>query len=185
MTSTKLSFVICHLPFVIFKIFLSNSWLPAIPYMQLLFLAGLLVPLHTVNLNILKVNGRSDLFLFLEIVKKALVVVVLLLSTKYGIFAILIGQITTSIISYIPNSQFSDRLIGYKINEQLQDICFPFFLAIGISAIIFVLINQFAWPDTVELLFFGSFSVFCYIFIANRMSISGLRIILSILKKES
>ena len=83
-----------------------------------------------VNLNILQVKGRSDLFLYLEIIKKALIIVVMLISTRFGITAILIGQICTSVLAYLPNSYFSAKLIGYTVKEQLRDISPSLFAAL-------------------------------------------------------
>lgn len=105
----------------IFQIILPQKWFPAVPYFQLLCIASLMMPLHSINLNILKVKGRSDLFLYLEIVKKAINGLVLLATFRYGIYAILIGQITTSFINYIPNSYFSSKILNYSIKEQVSD----------------------------------------------------------------
>lgn len=105
----------------IFQIILPQKWFPAVPYFQLLCIASLMTPLHSINLNILKVKGRSDLFLYLEIVKKAINGLVLLAVFRYGIYAILIGQITTSFINYIPNSYFSSKILNYSIKEQVSD----------------------------------------------------------------
>ncbi|KKG83655.1 lipopolysaccharide biosynthesis protein [Methanosarcina mazei] len=105
----------------IFNLILKDDWSPAVPYLQLLCIAGLLYPLHAINLNILKVKGRSDLFLHLEIVKKIIIVVIVLISVRFGIFGILIGEIIGSVLLYIPNSYFSVKLINYSIPEQLHD----------------------------------------------------------------
>lgn len=117
-----------------FTLLLKPKWLPAVPYVQLLCVAGLMYPLHVVNLNILQVKGRSDLFLYLEIVKKVLIACVLLISTRYGMTAILIGQIVTSVAAYIPNSYFSSKLIGYSVKEQLTDVS-PSLLASFIAGV--------------------------------------------------
>ena len=47
------------------------KWVPAVPYLQIICFAGMLQPLHAINLNMLMVKGRSDLFLSLEIIKKS------------------------------------------------------------------------------------------------------------------
>lgn len=105
----------------LFSIMLKDNWLPAVPYLQLLCIAGLLYPLHAINLNILKVKGRSDLFFYLEIIKKLMIVVIILITVHFGIFGILIGQIVSSVLAYIPNSYFSVKLIDYSLSEQLSD----------------------------------------------------------------
>lgn len=133
----------------LFHIFLPEKWYPAVPYFQLLCLVALMMPLHSINLNILKVKGRSDLFLYLEIAKKAVHGVALLITYRYGVTAILVGQIIISFINYIPNSYFSSRLLGYGVAEQVKDFgpvlvaaclsAFCGYLFIGISDINMVL----------------------------------------------
>lgn len=105
----------------VFELLLPDKWLPAVPYFQLLCIASVLLPLHSINLNILKVKGRSDLFLYLEIFKKSINALTLLATYRYGVHAILVGQIVTSIINYIPNSYFSSKLLGYGAREQMKD----------------------------------------------------------------
>lgn len=78
--------------------------------------------LNSINLNILKVKGRSDLFLRLEIIKKLMVTLALVIGVFYGIEGILIGQVITPIIAFIINSYYTDRFIGYSTKEQLIDI---------------------------------------------------------------
>ncbi|MBJ7302780.1 oligosaccharide flippase family protein, partial [Marinobacter salarius] len=105
----------------VFELLLPDKWLPAVPYFQLLCIATIMLPLHSVNLNILKVKGRSDLFLYLEVIKKTINVLTLLATYRYGVYAILAGQIATSVINYLPNSYFSSKLLGYGIGEQIRD----------------------------------------------------------------
>ncbi len=106
----------------LFVLLLPSKWHGAVPYFQLLCIASILLPLHSINLNILKVKGRSDLFLYLEIVKKIMSGLVLYLTYEHGVIAILLGQIATSMLSYLPNSYFSKRLLDYGIIEQLKDV---------------------------------------------------------------
>lgn len=119
----------------LFQIILPSKWSPAAHYLQLMCLASVLYPLHAINLNILKVKGRSDLFLYLEILKKIMISLILFLSIKYGIYGILIGQIISSILAYIPNSYFSKKMIGYTVSEQLNDFLPALFLSSLIAAI--------------------------------------------------
>jgi O-antigen/teichoic acid export membrane protein len=105
----------------VFKLLLPEKWWPSVTYFQLLCVATVMLPLHSINLNILKVKGRSDLFLYLEVLKKSINGLTLLATYRYGVHAILAGQIATSVINYIPNSYCSSKLLGYGIVEQLKD----------------------------------------------------------------
>lgn len=106
----------------LFVSLLNERWLSAVPYLQLLCIAGLMYPFHTINQNLLQVKGRSDLFLYLEIFKKVSVVLVLCLSIRFGVIAILVGRVITSFVNYVPTAYFSNRLVIYPIRVQIRDI---------------------------------------------------------------
>lgn len=111
-------------------VLIGEKWLPAVPYLQLLCLGGMLYPLHAINLNMLKVKGRSDLFLRLEIIKKLLAVPVILAGIFIGIYAMLIGMVIHSFVGYFINSYYSGRMIKYPFNEQLADILPAFLISL-------------------------------------------------------
>lgn len=106
-------------------VLLTDKWLESVPYLQLLCFAGLLYPLHVINLNVLQSLGRSDLFLRLEIIKKILIVINIAVTWRWGISAMIYGMIVTSIIAYYMNSYYNGTLVGYAIGEQVLDL-FPY-----------------------------------------------------------
>ncbi len=118
---------------------IGEKWLPSVEYLQLLCLGAMLFPLHALNLNILNVKGRSDLFLKLEIVKKALAVPVIIIGVFLGIRAMLIGMIILSFTAYFINSYYSGRLINYPVAEQIKDILPSFLLSLVVSCIVYSL----------------------------------------------
>ncbi len=101
---------------------LTEKWAPAIPYLQLLCIVGLLYPVHLINLNVLLAQGRSDLFFRLELIKKVLIVIVLAVTWRWGIGAIIVGQIVLSIVAYYLNSYYSGRIVGYGLRAQVRDL---------------------------------------------------------------
>ncbi|TKC03706.1 lipopolysaccharide biosynthesis protein [Pedobacter frigoris] len=106
----------------LFRFLLTDKWLPAAPYFQILCFAGIMYPLHAYNLNILKVKGRSDLILKLEFIKKAICVVGIVCVIPFGIYGLLYFQLMFNFLGYYINSIYSGKLIDYSIKEQLQDI---------------------------------------------------------------
>ena len=115
------------------------KWTPSIILLQLLCFVMLLYPLHSLNLNILKVKGRSDLFLKLEIIKKILAIPIIFVGIYYGINAMIIGMIIFSFIAYILNSHWSGRLINYSVKEQVLDILPSFILTVFMGTIVFII----------------------------------------------
>ena len=103
-------------------VLLTAKWLPCVPYLQLLCAVGLLYPLHAINLNVLIAQGRSDLFLRLEILKKMIVIVAIAITYRWGIAALIYGQIGTSFLAYYMNAYYTRKLIGYSLIEQVRDL---------------------------------------------------------------
>lgn len=103
-------------------VLLTEKWLPCVPYLQLLCVVGLLLPLHVINLNVLMAKGRSDLFLRLEVLKKVLVVIAIAVTYRWGIQAMIYGQIGVSILAYYLNSYYTGRFISYPLREQIFDL---------------------------------------------------------------
>lgn len=113
------------------------KWLPSAIYLQLLCFVGMLYPLHAINLNMLNVQGRSDLFLRLEILKKILAVPIIFLAIFMGIKAMIIGMFVLSLIAFYLNSYWSGKLIGYSSIQQVKDILPSFFLAFIVNVTVF------------------------------------------------
>lgn len=108
-------------------ILIGEKWLPAVSFLQIICFSGMLYPLHAINLNILQVKGRSDLFLKLEIIKKIIAVIPIVLGIFFGIKFMLWGSVCTSFIAFFLNSYYSADLIGYPTLRQIRDVL-PTFL---------------------------------------------------------
>lgn len=118
-----------------------EQWLPSVVYLQMLCFVGMFYPLHALNLNMLKVQGRSDLFLRLEIIKKILAIPVIIIGIIYGIKIMILGMLINTIIAYYLNSFWSGKLIGYSSFEQVKDILPSFLLAFTVAAIVYIIGN--------------------------------------------
>lgn len=116
-------------------ILIGDKWLPAVPFLQILCLSGMLYPLHAINLNILQVKGRSDLFLKLEIIKKTIGVIPIIIGIFYGIEYMLWGGVITSIIAYFLNSYYSANLISYSSKEQIKDILPTLVVSLAVATV--------------------------------------------------
>ena len=118
---------------------IGEKWHEAATYLPLICFVGAFYPLHAINLNMLQVQGRSDLFLGLEIIKKIIGLAPLFIGAFIGIFPMLYASIITSAISYFLNSYFPGKLLGYTSWMQLKDISMSFVVTISMAAIVFFL----------------------------------------------
>jgi teichuronic acid exporter len=115
-------------------ILIGEKWLPAVYFLQIICFSGMLYPLHAINLNILQVKGRSDLFLKLEIIKKIIAVGPIVVGVVYGIEYMLWGGVLTSFIAYFLNSYYSANLMNYPTSEQIKDILPTFLTSFLVAA---------------------------------------------------
>ena len=79
---------------------IGEKWLPAVYFLQIICFSGMLYPLHAINLNILQVKGRSDLFLKLEIIKKIIATIPIVIGIFWGIELMLWGSVCSSFIAF-------------------------------------------------------------------------------------
>ena len=112
---------------------ISDKWLPAVYFLQIVCFSNMLYQLHAINLNILKVKGRSDVFLKLEVIKKVLAIFPILVGVYLGIEMMLWGSVIISVISYFLNAYYSASLINYSVYEQLKDIFPSFIVSLGVG----------------------------------------------------
>lgn len=118
-------------------VLIGAKWLGAVEYLQLLCFVGMFFPLHALNLNILNVKGRSDLFLWLEIIKKILAIPTIIIGIYLGIRIMILAMIVNSIIAYYLNSRYSGRLIDYSTYEQIRDVSLSFLIAFVVGGILY------------------------------------------------
>ncbi|VGO21028.1 Teichuronic acid biosynthesis protein TuaB [Pontiella sulfatireligans] len=104
------------------QVVFGEKWMPCISYFQALCVVGILYPLNLLNLDILKALGRSDLIFRLEFFKKGLVLLNITIAWRYGIMALLLGQVCCSFLALIPNSFYNRRFIKFGILAQLSSI---------------------------------------------------------------
>ena len=118
---------------------IGSKWHEAAIYLPLICITGSTYPLHALNLNMLQVQGRSDLFLGLEIIKKIIGIAPLAVCIFYGIMPMLYVSILISIISYFLNSYYSGKLIGYSSWMQIKDVAPSYGVATLIALSIYFL----------------------------------------------
>lgn len=109
------------------------KWHEAAMYLPLICIGGSLYPLHAINLNMLQIQGRSDLFLGLEIVKKIIALGPLFVGAFVGIMPMLYTNLIVGVIAYFLNSYYSGKKLGYTSWMQIKDVAPSYGIAIAIA----------------------------------------------------
>lgn len=106
---------------------LTDKWEGCIILLQLLCFSMMWYPIHAINLNLLQVKGRSDLFLKLEIIKKIIGTLIVVVSAFWGIIGLCVGGIVSSLISLVINTYYTGKMINAGFVKQMLDV-FPIFI---------------------------------------------------------
>lgn len=107
-------------PFI--NISLGSQWEFCGQLLQVICFAMMWYPIHSINLNLLQVKGRSDLFLRLEIIKKILGITVLCITAPFGLIVMCYGQIFNSIVALAINTYYTGKLINVGFIRQMKDL---------------------------------------------------------------
>lgn len=168
-------------PFI--RIVLTEKWLPCVPFLRIFCFTYGLWPIHTANLEAIKAMGRSDLYLKLEVIKKALGILALVISMRFGVLAIAWSLVATGIISTFVNSAPNKKMLNYSYLEQLCDILPSFAMAVVMAVIIYP-ISWLGMPDIVTIIV----QIFCgcliYLILSILTKQSAFSYLLSFIKKS-
>ena len=121
------------------------KWHDAATYLPLMCIAGSTYPLQAVNLNMLQVKGRSDLYMKLGIIQKFLGLVTIIVGIYIGVLEMLSTSIFIWVIMFFFNSYYSKRIVGYGTLEQIKDVapsyCLAFFISFAVHFFMYLPIS--------------------------------------------
>lgn len=115
------------------------QWHEAAMYLPLICILMSLYPLHAINLNMLQIQGRSDVFLYLEIIKKIVSILPICLGIFISIYWMLIGSIFTGVINFFLNSYYTGKKLNYSSWMQIKDVTPSYGIAFVVAISIFFL----------------------------------------------
>ena len=118
-------------------ILIGEKWIESIVYLQIMCFYGALYPLQSVNINMLNIQGRSDLLLYLELSKKLLFIPVLIIGLLYTLKAMIISAAVYYYLEFIFNSYFSERFFGYGTIKQVKDLLPIYLISILVGTFMF------------------------------------------------
>lgn len=119
------------------EVLLTEKWLPSVLYLQLLCLIGLVYPISVINLNALNAQGRSELFLKIDLVNKILILIVVMITYRFGIIAMIIGQIANSFFSLYLYSFYNSKLLTLTLKSQIKGMIPAFSVSIVMGLVVY------------------------------------------------
>lgn len=119
-------------------VLMGSGWIDIVPFFQILCLAYVLFPIHTLNINILNAFGKSGTFLKIEILKKIITIILVIIGMRFGIMGLVWSNVFGSILSLIINTYFCGSFISYHSKNQISDLLPTLGIAIIMAIIVFL-----------------------------------------------
>lgn len=129
------------------RIILTDKWLPVVPLLQILCIAYMWDPVMKINHNILNVKGRSDYFLYAEILKKGIAFVILFATLPFGVMVMCAGLIVYAFADIIIITYFTYKLTNISLNTQLKELLPVLFLSFSMGGLVYgsIFLFENAW----------------------------------------
>lgn len=161
----------------------TDKWAQCVPYLQIICFSSMWYPVHAINLNLLQVKGRSDLFLRLEIIKKALITVVVFVCVPFGIIGICCGSVFTSLACLAINTYYTGKLINVGFVRQMMDMTPTLLASLAMGAVVYFAVMPFG-SDVVKLAVGIPLGMVIYLAIAKVFRMPELQEALDILHRR-
>lgn len=136
----------------IVRVILTDKWLPCVPFMRLFCISFALYPINTANLNAIKAMGRSDISLKLEVIKKSIGIISIILTMGISTMALAYSFLFTSIMAQVINAYPNKKLLQYGYKDLIIDIFPQCFLSVVMFVVILLFKNISEIPCVVLLI---------------------------------
>lgn len=164
------------------EVILTEKWFACVPYLQIFCITYMFYPIHTANLNAIKSMGRSDLFLKLEIAKKVVGMLLLIVTMWFGVFAMACSLLVSTMTSMIINSWPNRTLLRYSFKEQIIDIV-PSILCAVIMGVVISSVSIFDFGNIITLVIQVLLGIVVYIVLSWLFKLDELKYLIEIVKK--
>lgn len=165
------------------KIILTDKWMQCVPFLRIFCINYMFYPIHTANLNAIRAMGRSDIFLKLEIEKKAVDMLLLLSSMWFGVTAIAYSLLVSSVLSQIINSWPNKSLLHYGYLKQVKDILPGIVMAV-VMGIIISFITLFHMPGLIQVSIQILVGILVYILLSKLFHVEAYEYLMGIVKEK-
>ena len=122
------------------NVLFTSKWALAIPFVQILSVSSAISLIGGVSLQAIKAIGKSDIILKLEVYKKPVYVLLLIIGVKINVTAVAVTMLLYSIYGNVVNAGPLKKEIDYTYREQLKDLSPAFFMS-GIMGLLIYMVS--------------------------------------------
>lgn len=172
--------ILAH-PFIM--VVFTEKWEYSAGLLTIICFAQMWHPVHAINLNLLQVVGRSDLFLRVELINKFLAIIVIACTYRYSIEIMCFGYIFSCLVSIIINTYYTGKFINCGFWTQIKDLCPSFLLSLAMLALIFG-VTYFIPNDILKIIVGSAVGILFYVGLSYIFKFSEMKELILILRRK-
>ena len=176
--------VLIVIAYPLFNILYTEKWNAAVPYFQILCIEAMFFTLNTTNTNIFKSIGRSDVYFYVQLIKRIVGIVIILIGLKFGVWGIMWSLVLNSYLYFFINSIVTGWVIHYGLIEQIKDVVLNYLLAILVGLVTYYLTRIIDVCDVFLLMMQVGIYVLLYLGLAYCLKLEGGKIYYAIIKNK-
>ena len=158
-------------PLIIFLI--TDKWLPAVPYLQVLCLAGVFYPLSGIQVNILKAIGKVDVYFRMILSHKAFIIISIIIAIRWGVMGLVVAQVFNMFFIYFLGVLAIKKFLNESVLNQLWSVIKYVMIVIVIFYPIHLFINYYFRNDLIIILMQSVLSLSIYYVITSAIKFQG------------
>lgn len=172
----------CALAEPVVRLLLTDKWLPAVPLLQILCIAYMWDPIMKINHNMLNVKGRSDYFLYAEVLKKIVAFTILFLTIPFGVKIMCAGLILYAFADIIIITYYTRKLTGISLLIQIKVLLPVVLLSFSMGGLVYLttLLMENVWIQVLLGLLVG---VCYYVALSYLLDIKEIKTLTSLIKR--
>ncbi len=122
-------------------VLLGEKWAETIPFVQLLSISAIVTHLISLNKNLLRVIGRSDLYLRTSVISKVLTTIAVIIGIQFGIWGLVISSVIAIYLEVLVSMFFTSKFFEYKLSHQFRDLFSTYLLMIPLVIVLVITRN--------------------------------------------
>lgn len=157
---------LCALSEPLIRLVLTEKWLGAVPFIQIMCFAYMWDPIMRMNWDLLNIKHRSDYSLRSEIIKKIVAVTILFISILGGLSIMCVGLILYSIADIFIVTRFTKRLLPNVTFLKEMKVLLPILVQSIVMGLIIYCLKFFIHSDAILLSVGFITGIIIYVFLS-------------------
>lgn len=150
----------------------SDKWIDSVPYFRILCVYSMFVALNALNTNVYKAVGKSNVYFWVQLFKKIIGIVLLVVGLQYGIIGVTWSVSVSGFLWWITSAVVNKRIIKYGFFEQVVDILPSVLVSLAIGFLFYIVGSHMSITPIISIIAIGLGYVLFYLFISRLVNSS-------------